>query len=122
MRIATDSETPSESGGSGATGREPGPARRSSRATAATGHGFAGMAPRRRSARPSDETVGRRIRLDRRVWTALEMLARDRDNTPAELVEEAIGDVLRKHGRSADLREALELSARAPRKTERTAR
>jgi len=81
------------------------------------------MAQRRKAARASgDEPVGRRIRLDRRVWTALEMLARDRDNTPAELVEEAVGDVLRKHGRSADLREALELSARAPRRTDRGGR
>jgi predicted DNA-binding ribbon-helix-helix protein len=81
------------------------------------------MAPRRKIARATgEEPVGRRIRLDRRVWTALEMLARDRDNTPAELVEEALGDVLRKHGRSADLREALELSARAPRKSDRSGR
>jgi len=77
------------------------------------------MARRARRERTADDTVGKRVRLDRRVWTALEMLARDRDNTAVELFEEAIADVLAEHGRSADLRESLELSARASRRGDR---
>jgi hypothetical protein len=71
-------------------------------------------ATKRPSARNRDaDTIGKRLVFDRETWQAVEMLARDRMQTIQELTEEAFGDFLKKHGRSADFREALRLSARA---------
>ena len=71
------------------------------------------MAATKRAVRASSpEAIGKRIRLDRAAWDALELLARDRDHTIDELAESAFNDLLRKHGRSADLGEALQLSVR----------
>ena len=57
-------------------------------------------------------TIGKRIRFDRDTWHAVEELARDQMKDLEEVAEEAFRDLLKKHGRSADLREALKLSAR----------
>jgi membrane carboxypeptidase/penicillin-binding protein PbpC len=58
------------------------------------------------------DTVGKRVMFDRATWQAVELLARDQMKDLAEVTEEAFRDLLKKHGRSADLREALKLSAR----------
>jgi len=69
------------------------------------------------------QTVGKRIRFDRDTWNAVEVLAQDQMKDIPEIVEEAMRDLLTKHGRSADFRQQLRLSAektsaekKAPRK------
>lgn len=56
---------------------------------------------------------GKRIQFDEESWAALDLLARDRMMTFQELAEEAFRDLLRKHNRPVDLKEALRKSARA---------
>lgn len=58
-----------------------------------------------------DDTVGKRIVFDRATWDAVDLLAREQMKDLSEITEEAFRDLLKKHGRSADLREALKLSA-----------
>jgi len=45
------------------------------------------------------------------MWSALDLMARDQMKTFQELADEAFRDLLRKHGRPADLKEALRRSA-----------
>ena len=56
---------------------------------------------------------GKRIQFDDETWAALDLLARDRMMTFQELAEEAFRDLLRKHNRPVDLKEALRRSAGA---------
>jgi hypothetical protein len=50
------------------------------------------------------------IAFDEETWQALEVLARDQMKSWEELTDEALRDLLKKHGRSEDLRTALKLS------------
>jgi hypothetical protein len=63
--------------------------------------------------RGDDDVVGKRLRFDRETWNAVDLLARDQMKSVEEITEEAFRDLLKKHGRSADFREQLKLSARA---------
>ncbi len=54
---------------------------------------------------------GKRIQFDEESWAAVDLLARDRMMTFQELAEEAFRDLLRKHNRPVDLKEALRESA-----------
>jgi len=54
---------------------------------------------------------GKRIQFDEESWAAIDLLARDRMMTIQELAEEAFRDLLRKHNRPIDLKEALRKSA-----------
>jgi len=54
------------------------------------------------------------IAFDEETFNALTLLGRDRMATIQDLAEEAFADVLKKHGRPVDLRDALKKSA-APR-------
>jgi len=54
---------------------------------------------------------GKRIQFDDESWAAIDLLARDRMMTFQELAEEAFRDLLRKHNRPIDLKEALRKSA-----------
>jgi hypothetical protein len=56
---------------------------------------------------------GKRIQFDDESWVAVDLLARDRMMTFQELAEEAFRDLLRKHNRPVDLRDALRKSAGA---------
>jgi hypothetical protein len=56
---------------------------------------------------------GKRIQFDEESWAALDLLARDRMMTFQEIAEEAFRDLLRKHNRPVDLKEALRKSAGA---------
>jgi predicted transcriptional regulator len=56
---------------------------------------------------------GKRVQIDDETWAALDLLARDRMMTFQELADEAFADLLKKHGRPADLRAALRKSAGA---------
>jgi hypothetical protein len=60
-----------------------------------------------------DDLVGKRLRFDRETWNAIDLMARDQMKSVEEITEEAFRDLLKKHGRSADFREQLKLSARA---------
>ena len=55
---------------------------------------------------------GKRVQFDSETWAALDLLARDRMSTFQELADEAFRDLLKKHGRPADLKTALRESAR----------
>jgi hypothetical protein len=66
---------------------------------------------------PADRKPDRRrklIEFDPETFHALDMLARDRMMTIQELADEAFRDLLRKHGRPVDLRDALKRSADPP--------
>lgn len=69
-------------------------------------------APQR--AAPAD-TRRKLIEFDQETWDAVDLLARDRMMTVQELAEEAFRDLLRKHDRPVDLKDALRKSARAER-------
>ena len=56
--------------------------------------------------------IGKRVAFDRATWAALDLYARDSMKTFQELADEAFTDLLVKHGRPVDLREALRQSTR----------
>jgi hypothetical protein len=56
---------------------------------------------------------GNRVHFDLATWEALDLLARDRMMTFQELADEAFSDLLRKHGRPTDLKDALRQSFKA---------
>jgi predicted transcriptional regulator len=66
-----------------------------------------------RRAEPSRPQAAHRklIEFDDETWHALNVLARDTASSFQELADEAIRDLLRKHGRPTDLRAALRQSA-----------
>jgi hypothetical protein len=70
---------------------------------------------RRTKKNRGDDMVGKRLRFDRETWNAVDLLARDQMKSIDEITEEAFHDLLKKHGRSADVREQFKLSARAAR-------
>lgn len=59
------------------------------------------------------------IAFDDETWLQLRELARDRMATLQELADEAFADLLRKHGRPIDLKDALKKSARREQGTKR---
>lgn len=69
------------------------------------------MAPRKKPAK-ADDVIGKRLQFDRETWNAIDVLARDQMKDIQELTEEAFRDLLKKHGRTADAREAFRMSAR----------
>jgi hypothetical protein len=54
---------------------------------------------------------GKRIQFDETTWRALDLMGRDQMKDFQELADEAFRDLLRKHGRPVDLKEALRRSA-----------
>jgi hypothetical protein len=54
---------------------------------------------------------GKRVNIDDETWMALDLLGRDRMATFQELADEALADLLKKHGRPVDLKAALRRSA-----------
>jgi hypothetical protein len=64
-------------------------------------------------AQKDPDQIGKRILIDRTTWRAIDLLACDQMKDLSEITEEAFTDLLKKYGRSADLREALRLSAKA---------
>ena len=53
---------------------------------------------------------GKRVQIDEETWAALDLLARERMMDFQELADEAFRDLLRKHGRPVDLKDALKKS------------
>jgi hypothetical protein len=66
----------------------------------------------RQSPPDTDATRRKLIAFDGETWHAVNQLARDTASSLQELADEAFRDLLRKHGRPADLRAALKQSAR----------
>ena len=68
------------------------------------------------ASRPVKETtqreVGKRVAFDRATWAALDLYARDSMKSFQELADEAFADLLAKHGRPTDLKDALRRSTR----------
>ena len=56
--------------------------------------------------------IGKRIAFDRATFMALDLYARDSMKSFQELADEAFADLLAKHGRPVDLKEALRQSTR----------
>ena len=56
--------------------------------------------------------AGKRVGFDQADLNALTLLARDRMMTFQELADEAFRDLLKKHGRPTELKEALKQSLR----------
>ena len=58
-------------------------------------------------------TQGKRVEFDLETWQTLDVLARERMMTFQELADEAFRDLLKKHGRPMDMRDAFKRSAQA---------
>ena len=58
-----------------------------------------------------ERQIGKRVAFDAATWYALNLYARDSMKTFQELADEAFGDLLKKHQRPADLKEALRQSS-----------
>jgi hypothetical protein len=56
---------------------------------------------------------GKRVQFDDETWQQLDLLGRDQMKDFQELADEAFRDLLKKHGRPVDLKDALRRSARA---------
>jgi hypothetical protein len=54
---------------------------------------------------------GKRVQFDEETWRQLDLLGRDQIKNFQELADEAFRDLLQKHGRPVDLKEALRRSA-----------
>jgi hypothetical protein len=54
---------------------------------------------------------GKRVQIDDETWQQLDLLGRDQMKDFQELADEALRDLLKKHGRPATLKEALRRSA-----------
>ena len=70
------------------------------------------MAKRKQAARDAPP-VGKRVTFDPATWAALDLYARDSMKSVQELADEAFADLLIKHGRPVDLKDALRRSTRA---------
>ena len=69
-------------------------------------------------ARKAPDEVRKIVAFDRETWTALHLLSLDTMATFQELADEAFRDLLAKHHRPSDFREALRASA--PKETKKT--
>jgi hypothetical protein len=54
---------------------------------------------------------GKRVQFDDDTWRQIDLLGRDQMKDFAELTDEAFRDLLKKHGRPVDLKDALRRSA-----------
>jgi hypothetical protein len=54
---------------------------------------------------------GKRVQFDEETWRQIDLLGRDQMKDFQELADEAFRDLLKKHGRPTDLKDALRRSA-----------
>ncbi len=54
---------------------------------------------------------GKRVQFDEETWRQIDLLGHDQMKDFQELADEAFRDLLRKHGRPVDLKDALRRSA-----------
>jgi hypothetical protein len=66
----------------------------------------------KRSTNLPEKMHGKRVSFDAATWTALDLYARDSMKSFQELADEAFADLLKKHGRPTDLKDALRRSSR----------
>ena len=71
------------------------------------------MAKRKPAPTRGETRIGKRVVFDEATWAAVDLYARDSMKTFQELADEAFADLLKKHGRPTDLKDALRRSARA---------
>jgi hypothetical protein len=55
--------------------------------------------------------AGKRVQFDDATWRQIDLLGRDQMKDFQELADEAFQDLLKKHGRPVDLKDALRRSA-----------
>ena len=67
----------------------------------------------RAAPRRPEKAIGKRVTFDAATWAALDLYARDSMKSFQELADEAFGDLLAKHNRPTDLKDALRRSSRA---------
>jgi hypothetical protein len=60
---------------------------------------------------PRERQIGKRVVFDPATWHALNLYSRDSMKTFQELADEAFADLLKKHQRPADLKDALRQSS-----------
>ena len=60
----------------------------------------------------SERAIGKRVTFDPATWGALDLYARDSMKSFQELADEAFADLLAKHERPIDLKDALRRSTR----------
>ena len=68
------------------------------------------MATKRSTA--TEKLYGKRVTFDAATWAALDLYSRDSMKTFQELADEAFADLLAKHNRPTDLKDALQRSTR----------
>jgi hypothetical protein len=70
--------------------------------------------PKRKDIDPArdEPRIGKRVSFDAATWAALDLYARDSMKSFQELADEAFADLLAKHERPVDLKDALRRSAR----------
>ena len=68
------------------------------------------MAKRSESS-PRERQIGKRVAFDPATWAALDLYARDSMKSFQELADEAFADLLKKHQRPTELKDALRQSA-----------
>ena len=61
----------------------------------------------------AEKPIGKRVTFDRATWGAIDLYGRDSMKTFQELADEAFADLLAKHNRPVDLKDALRRSVRA---------
>ena len=61
----------------------------------------------------SEKVYGKRVTFDAATWAALDLYSRDSMKTFQELADEAFADLLSKHNRPTDLKDALRRSTRS---------
>ena len=54
---------------------------------------------------------GKRVQFDEATWRQVDLLGRDQMKDLQEIADEAFRDLLKKHGRQVDLKDALRKSA-----------
>ena len=64
-----------------------------------------------RAAHKGELMPGKRVQLDEETWRQLDLLGHDQMKDFQELADEAFRDLLKKHGRPVDLKDALRRSA-----------
>ena len=68
------------------------------------------MAKRKTTPARPQRQIGKRVVFDEATWAALDLYARDSMKTFQELADEAFTDLLKKHQRPTDLKDALRQS------------
>jgi hypothetical protein len=68
---------------------------------------------KRKTPSAKEAHIGKRVVFNEATWAAVDLYAHDSMRTFQELADEAFADLLRKHGRPTDLKDALRRSARA---------